>query len=1362
MKKLTDFIVKERYLFLTLFVVLALISLYLGTKVNINEDIMKYLPKTSETKIGKDIMDKEFSQMDSSTLNVMFKDLSNSEKNKILESLEEINGVSSVNYEETEEYNKGKYTLYVLNVDDYANSKTATQVYNEVKDNYKTAGMSGTIYDENKPILQLWIVFLAIGCAMVILIILSDSFIEPWLYLISIGIAVFINKGTNIMFSSVSSITNSIVAILQLALSMDYSIMLSNRFKQEKKTHKNKIKAMEEALYQSFKAILSSSVTTIVGLLALVFMSFTIGRDLGFVLAKGVLLSLISIFFCLPALLLIFDNLISKTSKKAPKLNLDKLGGFIYKTRYVQTVLIVGLFIGAYFLKGNINILYTGSEQDKVGAIFPATNQIAIVYNNKYEEIMSEYCNNLENDEKIDQVLCYSNTINQKLAYNELNNKFQELGQDTEIEEELIKIIYYHYYNKNEDNKMTLEEFISFIKGNVYNNSKFSESLSQDIKNNIDLLENFTSVSLVNNERTIEEIANILGMEKSDALNILIYYNSKNKENKMTIKEFVDFMLSDIANDPVYSSSLDNETIQKLKQLQYFTNKNIINEKMDAKNLASVFGMDTKEVEELLLFYRTNLESNTKMTLNEFASFALEIASKEEYKDMKDMFTKDNINSLKILETLSTKNNIETDLDFNTMKNMLQSIEFNIEDNTLMLLYTYYIGYNSQTKLSIKEFADTVLEMYEIEEYKPYFSSEEYKPYFSSEIINNLSIISKYKEVLPKETVYEMFGITNPTIQSLFNGVITKDNISPFEFVNTSLSELNLEVLPKEQRASFEYLQNIFNDIEAGNKYSVTEISTKLKQNNTITSVVYGVYDLKVSGLKNISIKNLINFIYMNKDNDLVSSKLGSVSSELEFAYMIVNNIDTKYSYKEISNIISVSSEQANKIFDVYDFYNNETKLTLLEFVTMILDNKDNELLKGKISNSVISELSLVKEVMISTLNDIKYLPSSLSSLLNIDSDTMGLLFSLYDYKYINSNQKISLKDYVSFIVNDVMNNQEYSSNFDNDKRIKITTISKIINDTLSSSKYTSDMTFDLLSKLSDGLNKSLIDLVYMYYGSIKEYDLNYSMTIEEVVNYLNNDIIKDNRFDDFIDTEKRKEIIDAKNTVMKSKDLLVSDKYSRAVLNTKYNFEDKESYDFVNKLQSDVGNNEEVYIVGNTPMAVQLSKTFDNELNRITLLTMIFIFVVVACTFKDLVIPFFLVLIIQTAVYLTMSIISLMGGSVYFISLLIVQAILMGATIDYAIVYTSYYRESRLTMGIKASIMNAYNKSINTILSSSSILIIVTLVVAGFASHIASKICETISQGTLASVILILFMLPGVLATTDKFICRKGYYKEK
>ena len=120
------------------------------------------------------------------------------------------------------------------------------------------------------------------------------------------------------------------------------------------------------------------------------------------------------------------------------------------------------------------------------------------------------------------------------------------------------------------------------------------------------------------------------------------------------------------------------------------------------------------------------------------------------------------------------------------------------------------------------------------------------------------------------------------------------------------------------------------------------------------------------------------------------------------------------------------------------------------------------------------------------------------------------------------------------------------------------------------------------------------------------------------------------------------------------------------------------------------------------------------------------------------------------------MVILHITGDKVYFIALLIVQSILMGATIDYAILYTSYYLEHRKTMSVKETVINSYNKSIHTILNSSSILIIVTLIVANYASAIAAKICKTISEGTLCSTILILVLLPAILAACDKFIVKK------
>lgn len=1354
MRKVTDFIVKARYAFLILFVILAIFSLYLGTKVNINEDIMKYLPETSEIKIGKDIMDEEFIEQDSSVLNVMFKDLSDTEKEDTLKKLESINGVSSVLYENTDEYNRDKYTLYVLNVDDYDHSKTAENVYNEVNE-MKPEAMSGSIYSEWKPVLQIWIVVVAIAMAMIILTILSESYIEPWLYLISIGVAVFINKGTNIIFPSVSNITDSIVAILQLALSMDYSIMLSNRYRQEREKEKDKTKAMKNALYDSFKAISSSSITTVVGLLALVFMSFTIGRDLGLVLAKGVLLSLVSIFFCLPGLLVLCDKLIMNSKKKTINFNLKGLGKYSYKTRWFQLVFIIASFIAAYILKGNIGILYTGTQQDEVGKHFPSTNQIAIIYENKYDEIITKYCKSIEDDEKANQVLCYGNTINEKLAYNELNQKFKDLGQDTEIDDYLIKIIYYNYYNKNTKDSMTLSEFTKFIKSDVYSNEKVSESIDDNIKENMDLLENFATKDNVNQKRTASEIANILDMNESDANDLLIYYNSKHLDTRMSIKDFVNFMINEVSVDPNYGSSVDANTLASLKQLQPFINTNTINKQMTSNEIANTFGIDKSLVDQLFLFYRITQDSKSTMTINEFANVALNMSNQDAYKDMFDEST---IKSLNMLSTLSSEQIITNELDVSSMKTSLNNLGLSLDDNTMSLLYIYYTGYNTNSKLTLNGFANVALNMAEQDAYKSYFSEDTKK---SLQTIVTLN--SYYDTVLPNTNLYSMFGIDAETGAKL-NYAITGDlsgiySMTPLQFVNTLLqtpeitSELNSNQISQLSTALY-VMSNITTT------YSVDELTNALQENKTIVSVVYGVYDYQNGNLKNISVRNLINFLYENKSNPFLSDKLSTASTMLDLTYKIVNNTNTRYTYKEMAALIEQNESTVKYIYGVADYSGLTTTMNPLEFVNLILNNKDNELLKGKIDNSTISTLNLVKKVMESTLNNTKYNATDLAKLLGSDKDTLSLVLSLYNSRYIKANSTISLIDFTNFIISDVIPNPTYSSKIDNESKDKLNTVNAIMNNTLNGTKYNSLDLYNVLNKLSDGLDYNLIDIVYTYYGSKNNYDDSWKLTVEEIVNYLNNDLLKDEKYSSFLDADMTKTIKDAKNTIDDAKKLLVSDKYSRAVINSKYGAEDKDTFKFIQNALDTVGENDGVYVVGESPMALEMSQSFNGELNYITILTMIFIFVVVAITFKDLLVPLILVLMIQCAVYVTMAVLSITGSSVYFIALLIVQAILMGATIDYAIVYTTYYKEMRETMGVRDSLVNAYNKSIHTILSSSSILIIVTLVVASFSEAIPAMICKTISEGTFCSVILILFVLPGVLAAFDKLICRKEYHK--
>ena len=625
MKKVTDFIVNHCYLVLLIMVIIAGLSIFVSQNVKINHDIMKYMPESSETAQGKKIMDEEFGDVVTSNYTIMFENLDDAEKEPMKEYFESVEGVEKVAYDGSEDYNREKdgtkYTLYSIDVNSEADGPVAASTYKEIHEHLKnqkegdneryTFYEKGDVASSNGTILNISVIITAIGVALLIITIMSESFIEPWLYLISIGIAVVINKGTNIIFPDVSHVTDSIAAILQLALSMDYSIMLAERYRQERKIEKDKYRAMRKALSNSFGSISASSVTTIVGLFVLIFMSFTIGRDMGLVLSKGVLLSLISIFTTLPAFLLFFDKWIMNSKKKSPRFNMAFMGKWANKTRFIAIPIFLIILLGAMVLKGNVGIEYTSASNNKIGEIFDETNQIAIIYDNSDESRLAKICQKYGQNEKVKEALCFSNTIGEQKYANELKDKALELGAEMDVEDYLIKVLYYHYFDPNEENTMSLEEFVNFVQGNIVNNKNFSEDIDANIKSKIERLSNFVVRSKMNEPKTLGELAQIFEMDESGLRKIFVLYGNNEKgsvlgnavtSQTMTLGEFSNFVNKKVLTNPEYSSEVNSEARAKLKQLEPFLNKTRINAKMDASELGAFLGIPKESVEKIFQY----------------------------------------------------------------------------------------------------------------------------------------------------------------------------------------------------------------------------------------------------------------------------------------------------------------------------------------------------------------------------------------------------------------------------------------------------------------------------------------------------------------------------------------------------------------------------------------------------------------------------------------------------------------------------------------------------------------------------------------------------------------------------------------
>ena len=371
MKKIGKAIAKGRYLIFILALALLVPSAigYLNTRVNY--DILSYLPESLETVSGQDIMVDEFGMGAFSM--VIVEGMDNKDAAALETDLETVNHVKEVLWYDDmldlsvpvsmipdsirDAFFQGDATMMIALFD---NTTSADETMEAITDMRKMvgkdcfiSGMSGVVTDIKNLALQEMPVYVVIAAVLSLLVLLltTDSFVLPFIFLSSIGFAVVYNMGTNIFLGQISYITQALVAVLQLGVTMDYSIFLLHSYEEAKPNYENRNDAMAEAIANTFISVAGSSVTTVAGFAALIFMTFELGRDLGIVMIKGVVIGVICCVTVLPSMILIFEKAIDKTRHKPLLPSMDKISDFIIKHSWIWLILFVVAFVPA--LNGN-------------------------------------------------------------------------------------------------------------------------------------------------------------------------------------------------------------------------------------------------------------------------------------------------------------------------------------------------------------------------------------------------------------------------------------------------------------------------------------------------------------------------------------------------------------------------------------------------------------------------------------------------------------------------------------------------------------------------------------------------------------------------------------------------------------------------------------------------------------------------------------------------------------------------------------------------------------------------------------------------------------------------------------------------
>jgi len=403
MNHIADKIIKHRKLVLVFFIVSIMISLVLSQLVDTNFNLAKYLPEDSKSTISLEIMEQEF-QKSPPNARVLVENVSIVEALEYKNKISKVEGVREINWlddatdinipiemmdkKTLESFYKNENALFTLVIDPEKDADAVSQIGTIIEGKGEITGniVDDVAAQESAGGETSRMTIFIVPLILIILLITTSSWIEPFLFLLTIGVAIILNNGTNAFLGEISFITKSTAAILQLAVSMDYSIFILHRFQEYRHEGMEVKEAITLAMKKSFSSILASGLTTVVGFAALILMRFKIGPDLGIVLAKGIVFSLLSVMLLLPVLTVYTYKIIDKTHHRS---FLPSFKGFakLAMKLGIPVMIIVGVLIVPSFLAQNKNDFMYGSSaistnSGKTDKIFGMANNMVILVPN--------------------------------------------------------------------------------------------------------------------------------------------------------------------------------------------------------------------------------------------------------------------------------------------------------------------------------------------------------------------------------------------------------------------------------------------------------------------------------------------------------------------------------------------------------------------------------------------------------------------------------------------------------------------------------------------------------------------------------------------------------------------------------------------------------------------------------------------------------------------------------------------------------------------------------------------------------------------------------------------------------------------
>ena len=530
--------------------------------------------------------------------------------------------------------------------------------------------------------------------------------------------------------------------------------------------------------------------------------------------------------------------------------------------------------------------------------------------------------------------------------------------------------------------------------------------------------------------------------------------------------------------------------------------------------------------------------------------------------------------------------------------------------------------------------------------------------------------------------------------------------------------------------------------------------------------------------------------VYDNDDEKAISSLISWLEKDehITSVQAYANTLGMKLTPTELSEMLGIDVVFVNTLFYIYENGMLTEGMTFTDFVSFISSDSflENEMFAAMIDDNSKAQIKQLGDLVDSLTNGIEYTSAEIASKFDVDPSTVELIF------YIKQLQNITADNAPATIIGTVTKllgmDTKFLEQFFNFKPVErmtfddfASTISmlypyisgilqgeqadqlgllvSITNSVKQNNELFPEDIFEMFSSMegAEMFNEDAITLLYILSRSNTMDFSQKSISVYDFFVFITEDVVSNEALASFFDESALEQIKSAESEILNGKAQLVGKDHSRMVVMLNYVPESKEMYAFYDGLTQTLDSlmHRDYYLVGTSAMAYEVSQSFDQEFLIITIVTIVVILIVVFATFKSFYLSALLIAIIECAVFAMMGVMAVTESPIFFIAVILVQCILMGTMIDYAILFTTYYREVRKEFSIEEALPETMRRSSYAILTSSLILVLVTFACGLFMEGMVAAILQALSIGAFSAILLIMFVLPSLLVIFDKWVIK-------